>query len=54
MNFGYLADAQNDWQGAVTDYARAIAAWPYIREAYIDLGIAYEDKNLFALAQKRS
>ncbi len=52
VNYGYLADAQNDWHVAVADYAKAIATWPYIREAYIDLGIAYEDHKLYALAQE--
>jgi tetratricopeptide (TPR) repeat protein len=52
VNYGYLADANNDWHSAVTDYARAIAIWPYIKEAYIDLGIAYEDHKLYALAQE--
>lgn len=52
VNYGYLADATNDWQTAVTDYAKAIAIWPYIREAYIDLGIAYEDHKLYGLAQE--
>jgi len=52
VNFGYLADADNDWHSAVTYYAKAIATWPYIREAYIDLGIAYEDHKLYPLAQE--
>lgn len=51
VNYGYLADAHGDWQRAVAYYAQAIAKWPYLREAYIDLGLAYEDHHLFPLAQ---
>jgi tetratricopeptide (TPR) repeat protein len=52
VNYGYLADARGDWKTAVAQYAKAIAVWPYLREAYIDLGIDYEDHNLNALAQQ--
>lgn len=51
VNFGYLADAQGDWHAAVAQYAKAIAMWPYVREAYIDIAIAYEDHQLYPLAQ---
>ena len=52
VNYGYLADARGDWQGAVNQYAHAISVWPYLREAYIDIGIDYEQHNLNALAQQ--
>lgn len=51
VNYGYLADAQDDWQRAVAQYARAIELYPYLREAYIDLALDYERHQLYVLAQ---
>ncbi|HTX55537.1 MAG TPA: tetratricopeptide repeat protein [Candidatus Acidoferrales bacterium] len=51
VNYGYLADQQDNWQGAVTQYSKAIEIDPYLREAYIDLGIDYERRQLYVLAQ---
>ncbi|HUA08988.1 MAG TPA: tetratricopeptide repeat protein [Candidatus Acidoferrales bacterium] len=51
VNYGYLADAQDDWQRAVAQYAKAIELYPYLREAYIDLALDYEHHQLYVLAQ---
>ncbi len=51
VNYGYLADAKGDWKRAVSYYVRAIQVGPYEPEAYIDLGIDYESKLLYPLAQ---
>jgi tetratricopeptide (TPR) repeat protein len=51
VNYGYLADMQNDWQRAVSQYAKAIELYPYLREAYIDLALDYERRHLYVLAQ---
>ncbi len=51
VNFGYLADARGDWKKAVSYYAQAIEMWPYSREAYVDIGISYEQHELYPLAQ---
>jgi tetratricopeptide (TPR) repeat protein len=51
VNYGYLADMQDDWQRAVSEYAKAIELYPYLREAYIDLALDYERRHLYVLAQ---
>lgn len=51
VNYGYLADAQDDWQRAVAQYAKAIELYPYLREAYIDLALDYERHQFYVLAQ---
>jgi len=51
VNYGYLADLQDDWQRAVAQYAKAIELDPYLREAYIDLALDYEHHQLYVLAQ---
>lgn len=51
VNFGYLADAHNDWKRAVSYYVQATVVGPYLPEAYVDLGIDYEHNNLYPLAQ---
>lgn len=51
VNYGYLADLQDDWQRAVAQYAKAIELYPYLREAYIDLALDYERHQLYVLAQ---
>ncbi len=51
VNYGYLADARGDWERATAYYAQAIAIDPYVREAYIDLGLAYEEHKLYPLAE---
>lgn len=51
VNYGYLADMQDDWQRAVAQYAKAIELYPYLREAYIDLALDYERHQLYVLAQ---
>ncbi len=51
VNYGFYDDAKGDWRGAVADYAKAIAIWPYQREAYIDIALAYEAHDLYPLAQ---
>jgi|SRR5579862_2513274 len=52
VNYGYLSDARGNWQDAVNQYAHAISVWPYLREAYIDIAIDYEEHHLNALAQQ--
>ena len=52
VNYGYLEDAQGNWQGAIAQYARAISTWPFVREAYIDIGLDYEEHHLYTLAQQ--
>ncbi|HET9030417.1 MAG TPA: tetratricopeptide repeat protein [Candidatus Aquilonibacter sp.] len=51
VNRGYLADMQGDWKTAAAFYAQAIQMYPYLRESYIDLALAYEDHKMYALAQ---
>jgi tetratricopeptide (TPR) repeat protein len=51
VNYGYMADLQDDWQRAVAQYAKAIELYPYLREAYIDLAVDYERRQLYVLAQ---
>jgi tetratricopeptide (TPR) repeat protein len=51
VNFGYLADARNDWKRAVSYYVQATQVGPYLPEAYVDLGIDYEHNSLYPLAQ---
>ncbi|HKE37454.1 MAG TPA: hypothetical protein VKB39_08475, partial [Candidatus Baltobacteraceae bacterium] len=51
VNFGYLADARNDWKRAVNYYVQATVVGPYLPEAYVDLGIDYEHNGLYPLAQ---
>lgn len=51
VNFGYLADAHNDWKRAVKFYVDATVVGPYVPEAYVDLGIDYEHNGLYPLAQ---
>jgi tetratricopeptide (TPR) repeat protein len=51
VNYGYLADAQNNWQAAAAEYGKAIERYPYLREAYIDLALDYEKHGLYVLAQ---
>ncbi len=51
VNYGYMADLQDDWQRAVAQYAKAIELYPYLREAYIDLALDYEHHQLYVLAQ---
>jgi tetratricopeptide (TPR) repeat protein len=51
VNYGYMADLQDDWQRAVAQYAKAIELYPYLREAYIDLALDYEHHKLYVLAQ---
>jgi len=51
VNYGYLADMQDDWQRAVAQYAKAIELYPYLREAYIDLALDYQRRQLYVLEQ---
>jgi tetratricopeptide (TPR) repeat protein len=51
VNYGFLADMQGDWQKAVSYYAQSIQMFPYLRESYIDLALAYEEHKMYALAQ---
>ena len=51
VNYGYMADAEDNWQQAVAQYAKAIELYPYLREAYIDLALDYEKHQLYVLAQ---
>ena len=51
VNYGYMADMEDDWQRAVAQYAKAIELYPYLREAYIDLALDYERHQLYVLAQ---
>ena len=51
VNYGYLADVQDDWQHAVAQYAKAIELYPYLREAYIDLALDYQRHQLYVLEQ---
>ncbi len=51
VNYGFLADAQGQWQKALSYYASAIVLWPYLREAYIDLAITYEEHDMYPLAK---
>ncbi len=51
VNYGFLADTQGDWQKAVSYYAQSIQMFPYLRESYIDLAIAYEEHKMYSLAQ---
>ncbi|MBV8638023.1 MAG: tetratricopeptide repeat protein [Candidatus Eremiobacteraeota bacterium] len=51
VNYGFLADMQGDWQKAVSYYAQSIQMFPYLRESYIDLALAYEEHKMYPLAQ---
>lgn len=51
VNFGFLADRRGDWKRAVDYYVQATVVGPYLPEAYIDLGIDYENNNLYPLAE---
>ncbi len=51
VNYGYLQDALGDWKGAVADYVKALAISPYSRDAYLNLGIDYEQHHLYDLAE---
>ncbi|MBV9973645.1 MAG: tetratricopeptide repeat protein [Candidatus Eremiobacteraeota bacterium] len=51
VNYGYLQDALGDWKGAVADYVKALAISPYSRDAYLNLGIDYDEHRLFGLAE---
>ncbi len=51
VNYGFLADVEGDWQKAVSYYAKSIQMFPYLRESYIDLAIAYEEHKMYPLAQ---
>ena len=51
VNYGFLADMQGDWQKAVAYYAQSIQMFPYLRESYIDIALAYEEHKMYALAQ---
>lgn len=51
VNYGFLADTQGDWQKAVSYYAQSIQMYPYLRESYIDIAIAYEEHKMYPLAQ---
>jgi tetratricopeptide (TPR) repeat protein len=51
VNYGYLSDVLGDWNGAVTEYAKAINTDPYRPEAYVDIALDYESHGLYALAQ---
>jgi tetratricopeptide (TPR) repeat protein len=51
VNYGFLADVQDDWQHAVAQYAKAIELNPYLREGYIDLALDYQRHQLYILEQ---
>lgn len=51
VNFGYLSDARGDWKKAINYYLQALAVYPYAVDAYIDLGVTYEQHKLYTLAQ---
>ena len=51
VNYGYLQDALGDWKSAVADYVKALAISPYSRDAYLNLGIDYDQHRLFDLAE---
>ncbi|HUZ48370.1 MAG TPA: tetratricopeptide repeat protein [Candidatus Dormibacteraeota bacterium] len=51
VNFGYIEDDRGNWKAAVTYYAQAIRVWPYGRDAYFNIAIAYETHHLYQLAQ---
>ena len=51
VNFGYLADTRGDWKGAVAWYVKALALSPFARDAYFDLGLEYEQHQLFDQAE---
>lgn len=51
VNYGYLADKQGNWKEAVADYVKALAISPYSRDAYLNLGVDYEQHQLYALAE---
>jgi len=52
VNYGYLADVRNDWKGAIAYYIQAINVWPYSRDAYVNLGVDYEEHGLYPLAEQ--
>ncbi len=51
VNIGYLSDVNGDWKGAVTYYVQAMTVYPYAPEAYIDLGLDYNNHGFYELAQ---
>ncbi|MBC5816041.1 MAG: tetratricopeptide repeat protein [Candidatus Eremiobacteraeota bacterium] len=51
VNYGYLADAQGNWKQAVSYYVKALQISPYTRDAYLDLGVDYEQHHLYDLAE---
>ncbi|MBV9271316.1 MAG: hypothetical protein JO165_09485, partial [Candidatus Eremiobacteraeota bacterium] len=51
VNCGYLADARGDWKKAINFYLQALSVYPYAIDAYIDLGVTYEQHKLYTLAQ---
>jgi len=51
VNFGYLQDIRGDWKGAVSWYVKALALSPFARDAYFDLGLVYEQHQLFDQAE---
>lgn len=51
VNIGYLSDVNGDWKRAVTYYVQAMTVYPYAPEAYIDLGLDYNQHGFYELAQ---
>jgi len=51
VNFGYLSDIRGDWKGAVTWYVKALALSPFARDAYFDLGLVYDQHQLYDQAE---
>jgi len=51
VNIGYLSDVNGDWKRAVTYYVQAMTVYPYAPEAYIDLGLDYNNHGFYELAQ---
>jgi tetratricopeptide (TPR) repeat protein len=51
VNFGYLADIRGDWKGAVSWYVKALALSPFARDAYFDLGLVYDQHQLYDQAE---
>ena len=51
VNFGYIADDRGEWKTAIRYYAQAITVWPYGRDAYFNLAVAYQKHHLYQLAQ---
>lgn len=51
VNYGYLSDAQGNWKTAISYYIKALQISPYSRDAYLDLGVDYEQHHLYDLAE---